>query len=133
MSNIKERVLLIAESKGINRMTFFEELGLSYANFKGIQKNSALSSDTVVIILSKYKDINPIWLLIGEGEMYKDAIGTVKDPLLDPYTEIAFSDRGEVTAIDALYKVVSALEQTVRSQEKTIRALEKQIILMENK
>jgi hypothetical protein len=127
MSGIKERVLLIAESKGINKAVFFEDLGLSYANFKGVQKHSALSSDTMVIILNKYVDVNPIWLLMGTGEMYA---GYAKESGA-PYHQIAnVDDRGEVI-VDSLNKVVAAMEQTIRTQEKTILALEKQISFLE--
>ena len=44
-SNIKERVLYISESKGITREKFFEDLGITYGNFKGKAKEKALSSD----------------------------------------------------------------------------------------
>src|SRR5690606_270597 len=129
MSNIKERVLLIAESKRINKTTFFKDLGLSYANFKGIQKASALSSEAVAIILSKYHDISPAWLIAGEGNMYREDPIAVQDK-----TERYVSQKDEGTdmaVIDALYKVIDALETTVRSQEKTITFLEKQLSAVE--
>lgn len=130
MSGIKERVLLIAESKGINKAVFFEELGLSYANFKGVQKYSALSSDTMVIILNKYIDIDPIWLLMGTGEMYKHDLGYVREHGTS-YQQSANSDDRDNLMVDSLNKVINALEQTIRTQEKTILALEKQIGFLE--
>lgn len=69
MSNIKDRVLQIAEYKNISKELFFKELGLSYANFKGIQKKSALGSDAIDIILSKHNDISTEWLVLGKGDM----------------------------------------------------------------
>src|SRR5690606_21924436 len=72
MTNIKERVLLISESKGIHKTEFFRVLGLSYANFKGVQKNSALGSDAISTILSNYPDISPEWLITGAGEMLRE-------------------------------------------------------------
>lgn len=71
MTNIKERVLQIAVYKGVTKERFFKELGLSYANFKGIQKKSALNSDAIDIILSIHDDISVEWLVIGKGEMLK--------------------------------------------------------------
>ncbi|HAY3591727.1 TPA: DNA-binding protein [Elizabethkingia anophelis] len=79
MSNIKDRVLQIAEYKNISKELFFKELGLSYANFKGIQKKSALGSDTIDIILSKYNDISTEWLVLGKGDMLNN-IGTSSEP-----------------------------------------------------
>ncbi|WP_293925207.1 hypothetical protein [Sphingobacterium sp. UBA6320] len=132
MSGIKERVLLIAESKGINKAVFFEELGLSYANFKGVQKYSALSSDTMVIILNKYVDISPVWLLMGIGEMYKNDFGNMRDHAI-PYQQTVASQDKDSLMVDSMNKVINALEQTIRSQEKTILALEKQISFLEKK
>ena len=73
ITNIKERILYISDYYKVGKEKFFEDLGLSYANFKGIQKKSALNSDAVAIILSKYSMIDPIWLLTGEGEMLKSS------------------------------------------------------------
>lgn len=69
MTNIKERVLLIANNQEVSKEEFFENLGLKYGNFKGKAKDTSLSSDAVANILTMYPDINPVWLLTGEGEM----------------------------------------------------------------
>jgi len=71
-SNIKERVLYISENKGITREKFFDDLGITYGNFKGKAKEKALSSDVLAKIITKYPDINPEWLLTGKGDMLKD-------------------------------------------------------------
>src|SRR5690606_31554747 len=124
MSNIKERVLQIAESKKISKTDYFQDLGLSYANFKGMQKNTGLNSDAVAIILSKYPDINPAWLIIGEGSMYRKEAAVVRDEGI-PYQEPIVINEIEHTLIDALKLVIS-------SQEKTISSLEKQLAILEN-
>ncbi|WP_437920168.1 hypothetical protein [Sphingobacterium sp. LRF_L2] len=110
MTNIKDRVLAIAESKGISKTDFFKELGLSYANFKGIQKQSALNSDAIATILCSHKDVNPTWLIMGEGKMYQN-----DDSILSG---------SESSMTNALYKVIE-------SQDKTIQSLEKQITLLD--
>jgi phage repressor protein C with HTH and peptisase S24 domain len=74
-SNIKERVLQIAEIKGVAKETFFKELGIAYGNFKGKSKDSSLSSSVLAEISSKYPDINLKWLLHGKGEIVKQYEG----------------------------------------------------------
>lgn len=69
VTNIKERILLIAENKGISKEIFFKDLGVSYGSFKGKSKEKSLSSDVLATIVTKYSDINPIWILTGEGKM----------------------------------------------------------------
>lgn len=73
-SNIKERILYLSEIKKITKEKFFEDLGVTYGNFKGKAKEKALSSDVLAKIVAKYPDINPNWLLTGEGEMFKNKL-----------------------------------------------------------
>lgn len=69
MTNIKERVLYISDYYKIKKETFFNQLGLSYANFKGIQKKTSLSSDSIDRIMSSFPEVNPGWLITGKGKM----------------------------------------------------------------
>ena len=71
MTNIKERVLYFIENQGEKKETFFEDLGMSYAIFKGVQKKSALGSYKIDKILSKYPDLYLEGLFSGKGEMLK--------------------------------------------------------------
>lgn len=58
-TNIKERILYLTDIKGIAKEKFFEDLGVTYGNFKGKAKEKALSSEVLAKIVSKYPDINP--------------------------------------------------------------------------
>lgn len=125
--NVKERVLLIAETKGISKTEFFRDVELSYANFKGGQKNTALSSDAMVAILSKHPDISPAWLLMGEGTMMrKDEKAEVSAPLVETAPATA-------EGLGIYKQLVNALEQTVKAQEKTILSLEGQVSLLQRR
>lgn len=68
---IKERVLQIANNKGVSYIKFCESIGMTYGSFKGKQKETALNSDALDKILSLYPDINPEWLVTGYGDMFK--------------------------------------------------------------
>lgn len=126
MSNIKERVLLIAENKNIRKADFFKDLGLSYANFKGIQKTSALNSDAIVTILSRYPDIEPEWLITGQGEMFRRGATIARDKT-DLYQEPVVVNEIETTLIDALQLVIAAQEKTIKSLESQVSALEREL------
>lgn len=78
-SNIKERVLQIPENKGISKEKFFEEIGVTYGNFKGKAKEKALSSETLATIVSKYEDIDSEWLLTGKGSMTKEHASSLQE------------------------------------------------------
>lgn len=68
-SYIKERVLQIAEYKGISKEKFIENLGQTYGNFKSKSKLTPVNSNFIEDLLSMYPEINPIWLITGKGNM----------------------------------------------------------------
>ncbi|MCD8418685.1 MULTISPECIES: hypothetical protein [Tenacibaculum] len=70
-TNIKERVLYLAEKEEVSKQFFFRKVDLKYSNFTGKSKESDLNSKAVAEILLKYPNINPLWLLTGEGEMLR--------------------------------------------------------------
>ncbi|MDA7706125.1 MAG: hypothetical protein P8P13_05870 [Flavobacteriaceae bacterium] len=80
-TNIKERVLQIAKSKGLSYEFFFNDLGISYSNFKGKQKNTSLQSDSIDKIITKYTDIDLHWLITGQKKYGEnDASNKVSEP-----------------------------------------------------
>lgn len=80
-SNIKERVLYLADLEEDSKQIFFKKVGLKYSNFTGKSKESDLSSKGVAEILLIYPKINPNWLLNGKGRIYiSDLENQVNDP-----------------------------------------------------
>ncbi len=71
-SNIKERVLQIADYKGVSKEKFCKSIGMSYGSFKGDAKSRPLNSDAIENILTMYDDISANWLVTGDGEMTKN-------------------------------------------------------------
>ena len=68
-STQKDRVLQFIDYKGISKNKFYIETGIS----NGIlDKKSGLSMDTIEKFYSTYPEINPEWLLTGEGSMLKE-------------------------------------------------------------
>ena len=72
MPSIKDRILQIADVKGIKREIFFDKINSSYSNFRGKSKNSSPSADVIVEISSNYPEINLDWILTGNGEILKN-------------------------------------------------------------
>lgn len=68
---IKERVIQVANYKGIKKETFFSRIGTTSANFRGKAKKTPLNSSTIENILSEFPDVNLEWLITGIGEMLK--------------------------------------------------------------
>ncbi|MDO4729092.1 MAG: transcriptional regulator [Bacteroidota bacterium] len=62
------RILQFIDYKGISKLSFYKEVGLSNGF---LDKNKSIGGVNLVKILNKYPEINPLWLLLGEGEMIK--------------------------------------------------------------
>ena len=77
--------MYISESNGVTREKFFEDLGITYGDFKGKAKEKALSSDVLAKIITKYPEISSEWLLTGNGEMLKSEVSTevIKTPRVE--------------------------------------------------
>lgn len=69
-TNAAERILKYLEYKGISKTAFYRETGLSNGF---LDKSANIRSDKIDIILNKYRDINLLWLITGEGEMLNRA------------------------------------------------------------
>ncbi|MGJ1244326.1 S24 family peptidase [Sphingobacterium multivorum] len=93
LTNIKERVLYYTDIKGFSKEKFFEELGVTYGNFKGKAKDQALSSDVLERIITKHKDVDPIWLLTGNGPMTRANLP--ENPSLEPKNWIVENEKPE--------------------------------------
>jgi phage repressor protein C with HTH and peptisase S24 domain len=71
MENIIDRLDKYMEIKGLNDNRVTVDLGLTIGLI-GKSRNSVkkgLHSDTIEKILQGYPDLNPVWLLMGRGEM----------------------------------------------------------------
>lgn len=69
MSDIKSRLVQIAESKGLSVRAFEEACQLKRGNISNILPGGAIGSDKLAKILDAFPDINPRWLIVGVGDM----------------------------------------------------------------
>jgi phage repressor protein C with HTH and peptisase S24 domain len=68
---ISRRVGNYIEAKGISYYAFENSIGASRGSIsKAVKDGKSIGSNVLEKILSVYKDINPAWLLTGNGEMF---------------------------------------------------------------
>lgn len=84
----KERLIKYIESKKISQYKFSQKTGLSIGF---LTKGSSLSVDNLNLISSIFDDLNPLWVLSGEGEMLLSRIG---------HTQIGSSNKIEHSPIN---------------------------------
>lgn len=69
----------------IKKSTFFEEISMSSANFKGRNMLSEIGGDKIVKILSVYPNLSAEWLMRGEGEMLQEIENNKTNKENQPY------------------------------------------------
>lgn len=73
-TNIKDRVVEIAERQPISKEEFFKSIGMTSANFRGKAKETPLNSNAIVNIITKYPDVDLYWLLSGSIDKRVDFV-----------------------------------------------------------
>ncbi len=110
-SPIKSRIIQFIDSKKIKKEFFFKQTGISPSNFKGAGAKSEIGGDKIVQILSIFPEINPDWLLTGQGGMLKAVQGS---PLPAVYYEEKSRNRiplyGDVVSIGGSNEVTACME-----------------------
>ena len=119
---IKERILQIAKRKGITNREICQKIGLTYGGFTGENKKRPVNSDAIANLLAEYPDVNPRWLLTGQGSMLREQSAPEVAP---PPSEPAFP--GFIEKIQDLSVKVGRLEAENEHFRTAIEAKQREI------
>ncbi len=116
-----ERIYQYINYKGIKPLPFEKKIGLSNGYLcKQIKRKADLGEGIILRILENCPDINPLWLITGEGEMLKSpeqAERSEKPPLPAP-------DPKDTYIIELQAKQISFLEKEINAYKRRIAELE---------
>jgi hypothetical protein len=137
-SILKQRILEYLNNKGISKYEFYQKTGIS----NGIlSQKGGISEDNILKILSCFNDINPTWLLTGEGEMLRvpmEEIGGAppppakkgKDP---PGCQLCAEKERVITSMQKQLvdkdKIIALLENQLKKNAKRARLKEGLLVL----
>lgn len=120
---MKERILQLIKYQGISKNKFYTETGL-YNGF--IDKLNTMKVKNLVKILDTYKEINPNWLIRGEGDMIlkKETMDQIGEPQAEYKTKSDIVLEQKHT-IEVLRKEIEGLKATLEAKEAHIQTLTK--------
>lgn len=116
---MKERLLTFIEFLGIPVSRFEKNCGFCNGYVRAIR--DGISADKFYVLSKVYPQLNPEWLITGEGEMLRNTAGAVNVDVdmssgkhtNSPHTEI----NGDAAAIAVLKAENDALKEKVKSLE----------------
>lgn len=128
---IVDRICKYLDVKGITRYRFYKDTGLSNGF---LDKKGNIGSDKCERIIYLYPDINPEWLLTGQGEMLRTAIliesiqSVSPPPNDDIITLLKEQLKEKDTKIEIQAQEIGELRSDNRQLKEQIMGLDQQIL-----
>lgn len=90
-----QRLEAIKKCYGLpNDATLAKEIGISAQNITDVKRRERMSKTVATAVCKKWNNLNPMWVLEGEGDMLKGAnIQTIQGDGNHHNTNSAFDDR----------------------------------------
>jgi len=120
-----QRIKQFTDLKGITNQAFEKSVGFSNGAFASqLKNNRTIGVDKLENILRIYPDLNPSWLLTGEGEMLKKEKSSGKNSS-NVADETRYSYNNDI--------LIATQQKLIDLQDKTIIELEHKIDHFKNK
>lgn len=116
-TTINERINVLLEKLRINANTFSKAIGKSYTAVDGIVKGKSKPGyEFLESILAAYPQVNPGWLLAGEGEMFKVTAPT-------PESNTSFGEQVATDISKGINELRHVFEEELRAKNRLIETL----------
>lgn len=126
---VLDRLKEYIDYKIINVSAFEKSIGMSNASFgKSLKNKGAIGSDKLENILIVYPDINPVWLLTGEGDMLKSDLSSKSRPYEMAIEPLILNEEQVEFKKEPIEHIMSEYERNlwdlIKSQRESITRLE---------
>lgn len=120
---MKDRIYQLMKANGKNQKDFAEELCIAQASLSGIFKGTTKPSNNIVnSIHERYPEVNILWLMFGEGEMYvKERITETTQSLFPASGALDPMAQGTVAEQQDLFSTPSQVTTSIPPQTTVVR------------
>ena len=122
---IQERIKQFIDYKGITPYKFCKDLEFSMGS---LNKKGTIGTDKYLKIIKYYTDLNPEWLLTGEGNMFKEE--TVQEEVSANENELITLLREKVKDKEMIIKEktknIELLEERLKELQEQVKQLSRQ-------
>lgn len=121
-TSVKERLKEFIKAEGISEREFCRRVGVGSAYIQSIRKS--IMPDTLQQITIQFPRLNPLWLLLGEGEMFipetkPEAEATEIRPS-EMLAKLLYEAKDEKAR---LLSIIESQQRIMESQQRTIENL----------
>lgn len=118
-SSSKDRLLLFLSDKGISKNKCEEMCGWS-KGYISILKGD-LGSEKLAALIRVFKDLNIVWLITGDGDMYSSSIKA------EPKVQESESAQGSVITFAEFMQYISKKDEIINELHRKIGILENKL------
>lgn len=114
-NSITQRIKQLMFEKNLKQTDLAVNIGITPQSVSAIMKGGGISSNVLMRICDKYQ-VNPEWLSLGKGDMYKNTVGAKSDNL---NSEIGKEPTNELDFLRSMiqkFKEENAMLSTLLSQ-----------------
>lgn len=129
---MKDRLQKLLTSEGLAPTKFAEVIGVQRSSISHILSGrNKPSFDVIQTILEKFPKLNPDWLLMGKGEMYRRVIQT---SLFDEVRPIMGSTPNQISEKEMVNDLVNNQNKTKPSENRlSVKVIERIVVFFNDK
>lgn len=128
LGNTKVRILQYLEYKGISKPQFYTDIDIKRGLLDSDKMNATVTDAVIAKILVAYADIDPLWLLIGEGTMLRHSKNSEETTIGDIPNVVPISP-AEESIIYKMYKdEKEEKERMLKEKESKIDQLQSELL-----
>lgn len=121
-TTVKERLKEFIKAEGISEREFCRRVGVGSAYIQSIRKS--IMPDTLQQITIQFPRLNPLWLLLGEGDMlFPEEAPKAEAPEIRPSEMLAKLLEEAKDEKARLLSIIESQQRIMESQQRTIESL----------